>query len=41
INGMEIHTVDELNTQTKSMQEVIRKYNNPIEIDKAMHYPIY
>lgn len=41
INGKEIHTVDELNTQTKSMQEVIRKYNNPIEIDKAMHYPIY
>ncbi|SHM41805.1 GLPGLI family protein [Chryseobacterium contaminans] len=41
INGKEIHNVDELNTQTKSMQEVIRKYNNPVEIDKAMHYPIY
>ncbi|MGL6129115.1 GLPGLI family protein [Chryseobacterium artocarpi] len=41
INGKEIHNVDELNTQTKSMQEVIRKYNNPLEIDKAMHYPIY
>ncbi|MGE8553019.1 MAG: GLPGLI family protein [Chryseobacterium jejuense] len=41
INGKEIHNVDELNTQTKSMQEVIRKYNNPIEIDKAVHYPIY
>ncbi|MDR2238310.1 MAG: GLPGLI family protein [Chryseobacterium sp.] len=38
INGKEIRTVDELNTQTKSMQEVIRKYNNPIEIDKAIHY---
>ncbi|ASW74108.1 hypothetical protein IQ37_18165 [Chryseobacterium piperi] len=38
INGKEIHNVDELNTQTKSMQEVIRKYNNPIEIDKAIHY---
>ncbi|MCT2408936.1 GLPGLI family protein [Chryseobacterium antibioticum] len=38
INGKEIHTVDELNTQTKNMQEVIRKYNNPIEIDKAVHY---
>lgn len=38
INGKEIRTVDELNTQTKSMQEVIRKYNNPIEIDKAVHY---
>ncbi|WP_160136897.1 GLPGLI family protein [Chryseobacterium sp. c4a] len=41
INGKEIHNVDELNTQTKNMQEVIRKYNNPIEIDKAAHYPIY
>ncbi|MGR3853921.1 GLPGLI family protein [Chryseobacterium indologenes] len=41
INGKEIHNVDELNTQTKSMQEVIRKYNNPVEIDKAMHYPKY
>ena len=41
INGKEIHNVDELNTQTKSMQEVIRKYNNPLEIDKAMHYPTY
>lgn len=39
INGKEIHNVDELNTQTRSMQEVIRKYNNPVEIDKAMHYP--
>ncbi|MCW1962780.1 GLPGLI family protein [Chryseobacterium viscerum] len=38
INGKEIHTVDELNTQTKNMQEVIRKYNNPLEIDKAVHY---
>lgn len=38
INGKEIRTVDELNTQTKSMQEVIRKYNNPIEINKAIHY---
>ncbi|MDR6465189.1 GLPGLI family protein [Chryseobacterium sediminis] len=41
INGKEIHNVDKLNTQTKSMQEVIRKYNNPLEIDKAIHYPIY
>lgn len=41
INGTEIRTVDELNTQTKNMQEVIRKYNNPVEIDKAMHYPVY
>jgi len=38
INGKEIHTIDELNSQTKNMQEIIRKYNNPIEIDKAIHY---
>ncbi|WP_344831466.1 GLPGLI family protein [Chryseobacterium ginsenosidimutans] len=38
INGKEIHTIDELNSQTKNMQEVIKKYNNPIEIDKAIHY---
>lgn len=41
INGKEVRNVDELNTQTKNMQEVIRKYNNPLEIDKAMHYPTY
>ncbi|CAM2822367.1 GLPGLI family protein [Chryseobacterium flavum] len=39
INGKEIQNVEELNTQTKSMQEVIRKYNNPVEIDKAIRYP--
>ncbi|MGK6344399.1 GLPGLI family protein [Chryseobacterium sp. DT-3] len=38
INGKEIHTIDELTNQTKNMQEVIRRYNNPIEIDKAIHY---
>ncbi|REC46472.1 GLPGLI family protein [Chryseobacterium pennipullorum] len=41
INGKEIHTVDELNTQTESMQQVIRRYNNPVELDKAVHYPFY
>jgi GLPGLI family protein len=39
INGKEIHSLDELNTQTKSMQQVIKKYNNPIEIDQAPRYP--
>ncbi|WP_294283557.1 GLPGLI family protein [uncultured Chryseobacterium sp.] len=38
INGMQISTVDELNAQVKNMQAVIKKYNNPVEIDKAMHY---
>ncbi|HFK5570703.1 TPA: GLPGLI family protein [Elizabethkingia meningoseptica] len=39
INGKEIRSIDELNTQTKNMQELIKKYNNPVELDKAMHYP--
>lgn len=38
INGKEIRTPDDLNSQTKNMQEVIRKYNNPVEIDKAIRY---
>lgn len=38
INGKEIHTIDELNSQKKNMQQIIRKYNNPTEIDKAVHY---
>lgn len=38
IGGKEIHSIDELNTQVNSMQEIIRKYNNPVEIDKAVHY---
>ncbi|SIQ78432.1 GLPGLI family protein [Chryseobacterium sp. RU37D] len=38
IGGKEIHSIDELNTQVKNMQEIIRKYNNPVEIDKAIHY---
>lgn len=38
INGKEVSTIDELNAQVKNMQKVIKKYNNPVEIDKAMHY---
>lgn len=38
IGGKEIHSIDELNAQVKSMQDIIRKYNNPVEIDKAVHY---
>ncbi|KAA0130686.1 GLPGLI family protein [Chryseobacterium sp. SN22] len=38
INGKEISSIDELNAQVKNMQKVIKKYNNPVEIDKAMHY---
>ena len=39
INGKEIQNLDELNTQTKNMQELIKKYNNPAELNKAIHYP--
>lgn len=38
INGKEIHNLEELNTQTKSMQSIIKKYNNPVEINRAIHY---
>ena len=38
IGGKEIHSIDELNAQVKNMQEIIRKYNNPVEINKAVHY---
>ncbi|MGG5210463.1 GLPGLI family protein [Chryseobacterium sp. MIQD13] len=38
IGGKEIHSIDELNTQVKNMQEIIKKYNNPVEINKAVHY---
>ncbi|WP_294303426.1 GLPGLI family protein [uncultured Chryseobacterium sp.] len=38
INGKEISTIDELNAQVKNMQGIIKKYNNPVEIDKVMHY---
>ncbi|MDR6514008.1 GLPGLI family protein [Chryseobacterium camelliae] len=38
INGKEVSTIDELNAQVKNMQEIIKKYNNPVEIDNAMHY---
>jgi GLPGLI family protein len=38
IGGKQISTIEELNTQVKNLQEIIRKYNNPVEIDKAMNY---
>lgn len=38
IGGKQISTIEELNTQLKNLQEIIRKYNNPVEIDKAMNY---
>lgn len=38
IGGTIIRNVEDLNTQVKSLQSIIRKYNNPVEIDKGMHY---
>ncbi|WP_159447663.1 GLPGLI family protein [Soonwooa buanensis] len=39
INGRKIKKKEEFNELTKSTQADIRKYYNPIEIDKAFHYP--
>lgn len=38
IGGKQINTIEELNTQVKNLQEIIRKYNNPVEINKAINY---
>lgn len=38
IGGTIIRNVEELNSQVKSLQSIIRKYNNPVEIDKFIHY---
>lgn len=39
IGGKEVHSLEELNAETKNMQEIIKKYYNPVELDKAVHYP--
>jgi len=39
INGRKIKAKEEFNELTKSTQDEIRKYYNPIELDKAIHYP--
>lgn len=38
IGGKQISTIEELNAQVKNLQQIIRKYNNPVEIDKALKY---
>jgi len=38
IGGKQIGSIEELNAQVKSLQSIIRKYNNPLEVDKAIHY---
>lgn len=39
ISGREIHSLEELNAETKNMQVIVKKYYNPLELDKAVHYP--
>lgn len=39
INGRKIMAKEEFNELTKSTQSELKKYYNPIEIDKAFHYP--
>ena len=39
INGRKITKKEEFNELTKSTQAEIKKYYNPIEIDKAFPYP--
>ena len=38
IGGKVVQNIEELNAQVKSMQSIIRKYNNPVELNKAEHY---
>lgn len=38
INGRKIKAKEEFNQLTKSTQKDIRKYYNPIELDKAIPY---
>ncbi|WP_374445436.1 GLPGLI family protein [Epilithonimonas sp.] len=38
IGGKQISNVEELNAQVKNLQDIIRKYNNPVEVDKALKY---
>lgn len=39
IGGREIHSLEQLNAETKNMQNIIKKYYNPVELNKAIHYP--
>jgi GLPGLI family protein len=38
IGGKQISSIEELNAQVKNLQDIIRKYNNPVEVDKALKY---
>lgn len=38
IGGNQVKNVEELNAQVKTMQGIISKYNNPIDLNKAIKY---
>lgn len=38
INGKDIKSLEELHEQSKIMQNMIKKFNNPIELNKAISY---
>lgn len=40
VMGVEVKSLDQFKELTEMRQDYIRKNNNPIEIDKAMHYPV-
>ena len=39
INGQNIKTTEELDQRRKFLQEMTKKYYNPVERDKAIPYP--
>lgn len=39
VMGVKVNSLDQFKELTEMRQDYIRKNNNPIEIDKAMHYP--
>ncbi len=40
VSGVQIKSIDQLKGMADESRERIRKNNNPIEIDKAIQYPI-
>ena len=40
VRGVEIKSIDQFKDLSKETQDFMRKENNPLELDKAVHYPI-
>lgn len=40
VMGIEVKGPEQLKVLSEKMQDSIRKNNNPIELDKAVHYPV-